>query len=174
MPLLVRQRAGPPEPSFPLFSEHGPHKLCPTSRTSSASLDPGSSRPETCDLWRERERTNWMIHYLLLFQHIYTLLYSTALPLLLSHSPVLFQLCTLSGFLRVSQLCCMMSPSASMPPALSVFVSSRFLPWKNGLQKNRMRTINSLPPCGSMVFVLQRECSHLLAEKLEKKVSSMC
>lgn len=73
-------------------------------------------------------------------------------------SPVLLQLRTLLGSLWISQLCWRESPSASMPPALSVFVSSRYRPWKNGRQKNRIRTRNSLPAWGSMTFGPQRDC----------------
>lgn len=82
-------------------------------------------------------------------------------PFNFSLSPVLLQFRTLLGSLWISQLCWRQSPSASMPPALRVFVSSRYRPWKNGRQKNRIRTRNSLLAWGSMLFGPQSAHLHL-------------
>lgn len=73
--------------------------------------------------------------------------------------PVLLQSLILSVSLRISRLCCRQSPSASMPPELTTFVTKRYRPWKNGRQKNRTRTKNSLLAWGNMVFELRRHWS---------------
>ncbi len=78
-----------------------------------------------------------------------------------SVSPVLFQSRTCPGSLWISQLCCRISPSASMPPAAAVLASSRYWPLNTRRQENRIRTRNSLPTWGSMMFGRQREGCYL-------------